>query len=190
MIDAGGKTDQVPANQIEFDFIERTSTGGGAEIDLAAGILSRTGDARREIEELRQCFKVRRPIAACSSVGSGSAVDGWRDDVGDRGKGGDSRLAHLGRHARRLEGGIDLEGQGLVIKVEEMGVTSDADIGMLGCIVIIPGYLRIVVAGHGRGRLSAGAPGWSSLTMMAYKPTIKVGHHLLLLILTFFFSLS
>jgi len=57
-------------------------------------------------------------------------------------------LAQLGWHARRFQRWIDLEGQGLVGKVQEMWVGVDAGVRVLGGVVIAPGDFRIVVVRH------------------------------------------
>jgi len=63
-------------------------------------------------------------------------------------------LAHLGRQARWLQRGVDLERQGLVVKVQGMRVGADAGVGMLGSFMVVPGDFGIDTVGHGwRGKL-------------------------------------
>ena len=63
VIDAGFEVGRSPtkiaADQIEFDFVERSGAGGGAKVYFAAGIFSVPGDASGEIEELSDSFQVR-----------------------------------------------------------------------------------------------------------------------------------
>src|SRR5260370_30426964 len=95
--------------------------------------------------------------------GIGLDVCGEGDAAGDGGKGSKSGLAQLHRHARWLQRRVDLERQGLVVKVEEMGVGANAGVGMLGSFVVVPGGFGVV--GHG----------WvKSLTMAGQKPNINI----------------
>ncbi len=45
VIDARFEVGEIAANQIELDLVERSGAGGGAKVDLAAGIFSVPGDA-------------------------------------------------------------------------------------------------------------------------------------------------
>src|SRR5258708_39485804 len=83
---------------------------------------------------------------------SGIGLEG--DAAGDGGKGSHSGLAQLGRHARWLRRGVDLERQGLVVKVQGMGVGANAGVGMLGRFVVVPGGFGVGVVGHGWVRSS------------------------------------
>src|SRR5882762_7729108 len=71
--------------------------------------------------------------------------------AGDCREGSDSSLAHLGWHARWLQRWVDLERQGLVGEVQEMGVSADAGVGMLGSFVVVQGRFGVGVVGHGWG---------------------------------------
>ena len=62
-----------------------------------------------------------------------------------------SNLTHLIRQARWLERGIDLEGQGLVGKVQGMWIGADAGVGVLRGVVIFKGRFDVVILWHDFG---------------------------------------
>src|SRR5947207_3491265 len=55
MIDTGCQVREVATNQIKLDFIERPGTGGGAKVNLTAGILPVPGNPSGKVKELGDC---------------------------------------------------------------------------------------------------------------------------------------
>jgi len=136
VIDASIQVSEAPANEIELDFVERSSAGGGAKVDFAAGMAPLAGDAGGEIEELGHSFQIRR----CIGMGG--------DAFGDAGEGSDAGLPHFAGQAHRLERRINLERERLIGPVHEMGVSADAGVGMFGGVVIGPSGREIAVVRH------------------------------------------
>ena len=136
VIDAGLEPGEIAADQIEFDFVERSSAGGGAKVDFAAGIFSVPGDAGREVEQLGDRCQIRRALRFAGN------------DFGDGGEGGDSGLAEFCRQGRGLQRGINLERDGLVVEVQRMLIVADAGVGVLGGVVVVQGDFGIAVIGH------------------------------------------
>ena len=136
VIDAGFEVGEVPADQVELDLVQCSRAGSGAKVDFASRIFSVPGDAGREVEELGDCLEIR----------GGRGL--WGNDFGNGGKGCDSGLADFGGQRRRIECRVDLEGDRLVAKVQGMLVGADADVGVLGGVVIGQRGVEILVIGH------------------------------------------
>src|SRR5258708_39561990 len=100
----------MAADQVECDFVERSSAGGGAKINLAARVFSVPGDSRREVEQLGYGFEVREGFGL------------RRNDFGDAGKGSAAGLPHFGGERGGFRGGGDFEGEGGVFVRQEVSV--------------------------------------------------------------------
>ena len=96
-------------------------------------------DAGGEIQQLGQ----RRQVwnrAGCISLRA--------DALGDCRKRGDAGLAQLSWQRQRLQSGVSLEGQGLIVPIQEMQIVVDAGLGMLGRVVVAPSSFKIGVRCH------------------------------------------
>src|SRR6266851_5719725 len=138
MIDAGPQAPQLAANQIKLNFVERPSAGRSPKINFAPGISPPSSDARGKVQQLRDHLQIRRRIGL------------GRNSLSDCRKRRDPALAYFAWQAHRLQRRINLERQGLVVPVHEMGVAADAVEGMFGGVVIVPGSVRIAVVSHVR----------------------------------------
>src|SRR5207245_7418979 len=147
VVDAGLQVAQVAANQIQLDFVQRSSAGRRAKVEFTPGIAPLSRNAAGEIEQLGYSFQIR------SSAGEGGDTFGNGRECGDAG------LVHLGGQAHGLERGINLKRQRLVGPVHEMRVGADAGVRMFGCVVISPGGFGVAVFSHGTGGPSSRSKG-------------------------------
>jgi hypothetical protein len=139
VIYAGGQSRGIAALQIgthhvQFDFVKRAGAGGGAKKNLCLLLFFAAGHASGEEQQLRQCFHIGNGIRRHGSV---RGPDG--------GKCRRTGVSKITRQARDLECGINLEQKRLIVPVQNVRLSSHAEIGMLRTGVILPRSIKVFV---------------------------------------------
>ena len=134
VVDACRKIRKIAADQVELDFVQRARASCSTEESLSARKFLALGDARREEQQLRDCVEARQNLF----LGS----DAWGGDGGECCHAG---LLKVFREARYFEGRVDLEEKRLVFPVEKVRMHPEAQVRMLGAIVIFPGRVDVAV---------------------------------------------
>ncbi len=134
VVHARGQIGQVLANQVQFNLIERPRAGRCAEERLTPGKFFTAGYPRREKEKLRNIIQRWQFLAF-----------GPHPGARDRRQRGHSGLAKILRQPIHFEGRINFEEKRLILPIQKMGMNSNAEVGMLGAVVIFPGGIEIAV---------------------------------------------
>ena len=125
VVDACGQVGEVAGDEVEVDVIEGASAGGGAEVYLSTTVVALAGDASGVVEQGGEGCKAGGQVALDGVAGGGYGLEAGHGGTGDF-AGERYALAVL----------VNLEGQGLVHPVEEVGTGAHALIGVLGLVVV------------------------------------------------------